>query len=435
MKPYGPPRASYNGTMNKLLLAAILGTIPLAGCDKTGDEKDLQDLNVNARYTVESVQVAGQPFHSQKDRISAARKAEVVRVVGATLDYPALARLAERLKKELKVPTISVNVGKGTVPDFVVVDFELPAEHSHPVNLNVAKFLYDSKLGWTGEGAGSTTIHGNTFTFGMVSDSDAAIERFAGIKAKYERKHIGTDRLRFKFEFDSYHDAWNGATIAALNTNTAGLYRTQQTFTPEATLVIANPLELDFGTSFSRYRPEQPGAKIESSNAVVSTLRYHQRWGSKHDAQEQELGASYSLRAGIREFGTDADFTRQMTQARYRFRRDHQAVEVGFLAGEIRGDAPLFEKFVMGNATTLRGWNKFDLDPLGGSHIVHGSVDYSYRWLQIFYDTGAIWDISQERDQKQSIGAGLKLEGFQLAVAFPIRSGHMEPIFYAGLNF
>jgi hypothetical protein len=429
--------------MKKLLFAAFICAVPLAGCDVpdvpgSNDEKALRELNVNAKYTVESVQVSGQ----KNWRISAALKSEVDKMIGSKLDYPALDRLADRIKKELRVPSVSVNVGKGTVPDHVVVNFEVPKAHQQPLELNVAKFLYDSKLGWSAEGAGSTTIKGNTLTFAIVSDSDAMIERFAGIKAKYERKHLGSDRVRLRFEFDSFHEQWNASTL--LTSDQAGIYRSHQAFTPELTFLLAAPLELDLGTSFSRFRPEQPGAKTESSNAVVSTLRYHQRWNSADSTaknpQDQDLSASYSLRAGIRAFETDADFTRQMAQAHYRFRRDHNTVEVGFLAGSIGGNAPLFEKFVMGNATTLRGWNKFELDPLGGSHIVHGSVDYGYRWLQVFYDTGAIWDTAQEKEQKQSVGvgfkaAGFKADGFQLAVAFPIRSGHMEPIFYAGLNF
>jgi hypothetical protein len=422
-------RASKINIMKKMLLAAMMFSIPLAGCDVTGgdDEKALQDLNVNARYTVERVQVSGPKRH-----VSDALRKEFDKMVGAKLDYPALERLAERIKKELQVPSVSVNVGKGTVQDHVVVDFEVPKAHEQPVRVNVAKFLYDSKQGWNGEGAGSTTVKGNTFTFGMISDSDTSVGRYAGIKAKYERKHIGTDRMQFHFEFDSFHEQWNQATLSAsaIASDGTAIYRTLQVFSPEATLVIAAPLELDFGTSFSRYRPEQPGAKTESSNAVVSTLRYHQRWGS-----DQELNASYSVRAGLKTFETDADFTRQLSQARYRVRRDHNNLEVGFIAGEINGNAPLFEKFVAGNATILRGWNKFDLDPLGGSHLVHGSIDYGYRWLQVFYDTGAIWDTAQDRQQRQSIGTGFKAEGFQLAVAFPIRTGRMEPIFYAGLNF
>ncbi len=419
--------------MKKLLLAAIIVSIPLAGCDVTDrtDEKALQDLNVNARYTVESVEVSGQ----KNWHISDSLRAEVNKMIGSKLDYQALDRLAERIKKELRVPAVSVNVGKGTVPGHVVVDFEVPKAHQQPVELNVAKFLYDSRIGWSGEGAGSTTVKGNKFTFGMISDTDALIERYAGIKAKYERKRVGTDRLRFRFEFDSYHEQWNSTTLIA--SDGAGLYRTREAFIPEATFVIAAPLELDFGASFSRFRPEQPGANTESSNAVVSTLRYHQRWGSEKEksGQTQDLNASYSLRAGIHAFDTDVEFTRQMGQARYRYKRDRHSVDVGFIAGEINGNAPLWEKFVAGNATVLRGWNKFDLDPLGGSHIVHGSIDYGYRWLQVFYDTGAIWDTSQERQQRQSVGTGFKKDGFQLAVAFPIRSTRIEPIFYAGLNF
>jgi hypothetical protein len=418
--------------MNKLLLAAILCSIPLAGCDVPDD---LQDLNVNAKYTVESVQVSGQ----KNWRLSDALRKDFDKMVGSKLDYPALTRLADRIKKELHAPAVEISVGKGTVPDFVVVNFEVPQTRQRPLEVNVAKFLYDSKLGWNGEGSGSATVAGNTFIFGVISDNDTMVERFAGIKARYERKHVGTDRLRFHFEFDSFHDQWNQSTLVASNEDAAVLYRSRQVFTPEATLVIAAPLELDFGTSFSRFRPEQPGANTESSNAVVSTLRYHQRWGSagstKGDPEDQELTAAYSVRAGIRAFETDTDFTRQTAQARYRFRHDHNAVEVGFLTGEISGNAPLFEKFVAGNATILRGWNKFDLDPLGGSHIMAGSIDYSFHWLQVFYDAGAIWDDAQERQPRQSVGAGFKADGFQLAVAFPLRSGRVEPVIYAGLNF
>jgi len=116
-------------------------------------------------------------------------------------------------------------------------------------------------------------------------------------------------------------------------------------------------------------------------------------------------------------------------------RHAHNSVELGFLAGVIHGNAPLYERFALGDSTTLRGWNKFDLDPLGGSHVIHGSIDYGYRFLQVFYDTGAIWDRVQDREMKQSAGVGFKKEYFQLAVAFPLRAGRADPIFYAGMKF
>ena len=115
--------------------------------------------------------------------------------------------------------------------------------------------------------------------------------------------------------------------------------------------------------------------------------------------------------------------------------QSHQDLSVGFLAGTISGQAPLFERFVLGNAETLRGWNKFELDPLGASHVAHGSIDYSYRSFLVFYDTGAVWDRPEEREQKQSLGLGCRKSGFQLAVAFPVKSGTVNPVFYAGMNF
>ena len=124
-----------------------------------------------------------------------------------------------------------------------------------------------------------------------------------------------------------------------------------------------------------------------------------------------------------------------MARARYKFHHGHNSVQVSFLGGRIFGQTPLFDRFVLGDASTLRGWNKFDLDPLGGSHMVHGSIDYLYRFFQVFYDTGAVWDLPQEREQKQSLGTGLRKDNFQLAVAFPLRAGRVDPMFFAGMNF
>ena len=46
----------------------------------------------------------------------------------------------------------------------------------------------------------------------------------------------------------------------------------------------------------------------------------------------------------------------------------------------------------LGNSSTLRGWNKYDLDPLGGNRLVYGSVTYGYHIMRVFYDTGSVWD-------------------------------------------
>jgi len=425
--------------MKTLWLSALILASPLAGCNVPDDDEKLaQDLNVNSRYTVENVRISGQKL---KLKISDHLRSELDRIVGQKLDDSKIKRLAERIQTELAAVRVDVKIVKGDVPDHVVVNFEVSPSRKLPFDTNVTRFQYNSKEGWTGEGAVSTTVHGNGFTFGLLSDGDTSVERFAGLRAKYERLNVGTQRLKFSFEFDSYHEQWNRSTL--LEASPLDIYRARQTFTPEATLLILPSLEWSFGVSFARLQVPVAGAsttsKTESSNAVVNTLRYHQRWGSENDDQDQDVQASYDLAAGTGVLQSDLAYTRHLARARYAFRRGHSHVEIGFLAGRINGNAPLYDRFVLGTSETLRGWSKFDLDPLGGSHVVHGSIDYRYRIFQIFYDTGAIWDNPQEREQKQSVGVGVskefKKECFQLAVAFPLRAGRADPVFYAGMNF
>lgn len=425
--------------MTKLCCLAVVGASMLAGCNVTDDdEKAAQELNVNSRYTVESVNITGQRNVSIPDPL----RSELNSFVGTLYDHSALEKAADRIRKELRATDVTIKVGRGNEPEHVIVSFEVSRSNEHIFDINVGKFVYDSKEGWSGDGGATVNFRGNAISFALVSNSDTSLERYAGVRARFERKHLGTDRLRIRFDFTSFHDEWNPATLAAAPAT--DIYRWRDSFSPMATLVIADPLELDFGVNFARYRmpfataapTDAEGlaaARTESANAVVSILRYHQRWGSEHDSQWQELNASYSISSATNMLDTDRNFTRQMARARYKYRHARQTVELGFLSGKLSGDAPLYERFVLGDSTTLRGWNKFDLDPLGGSHVVHGSIDYGYRIFQVFYDTGAVWDRAPE--QKQSVGVGFKKEGFQLAVAFPLRAGRADPIFYAGMNF
>jgi len=413
---------------------AVAIAVPSAGAP--GEDDPAIPTNINSRYTIEKVSVSG----FGNSLISSPLRTELDQVVGEKLDQSRLDKLADRMKKELHVSDVAVKVTKGTAPDHVLVTFEVKSKEQR-FDLNVAKFLYDAEQGWSGEGTATTRIGGNAFTLGVVSDGDALLERFAGLKVRYQRDRLGTKWLGLRFEFDTFHDEWNRATLEAVSApaDTSAVepvtYRDRQVFTPEARLYLAEPLELDFGVRFARYRPSTPGANTESSNAVVSTLRYHQRWGSEGDLQQQEVEGSYSFDEATRAFESDPVYTRHVARARYKFHRAHNSVQVSFLAGRIYGQTPLFDRFVLGDASTLRGWNKFDLDPLGGSRVVHGSIDYLYRFFQVFYDTGAVWDLPQEREQKQSLGTGLRKDNFQLAVAFPIRPGRVDPMFFAGMNF
>ena len=408
------------------MLTALLPALPLP--DEPPDQ-DAGPTNVNARMIVEKVQVSG----PRSSKLSEPLKDEIGQVAGQKFDQSLLERLADRIKQDLHAPDVRMHVVKSGTPDHVIVNFEIGAEHEKRFDLDLSRFLYHSKQGWSGQGHATFHVDGNAFSFGMVSDGDRLNERYAGIETAYERKNLGTDRLQLRFDFASFHEQWNRATLFAAAPD--DIYRTRMHFSPMATVILFDPLEWSFGVDFARYRLTVPVAKTESSNAVVTTLRYHQRWGSAKDMGEHDVRASYSLRSGTHFLESDSVFARHQAEARYRFRRHHQDLSVAFLAGTISGRAPLFERFVLGNAETLRGWNKFDLDPLGASHVAHGSIDYVYRGFLVFYDTGAVWDRPDEREQKQSLGVGCRKSGFQLAVAFPVKTGSANPVFYAGMNF
>jgi len=107
----------------------------------------------------------------------------------------------------------------------------------------------------------------------------------------------------------------------------------------------------------------------------------------------------------------------------------------GLVGGLIGGRAPLCDRYILGNSVLLRGWNKYDLDPAGGNRMIYNSVEYRYGPFQTFYDTCAIWDQGQTAIARHSLGVGIRESVFSLAVAFPVRGGHVEPVFMMGLLY
>jgi outer membrane protein assembly factor BamA len=174
---------------------------------------------------------------------------------------------------------------------------------------------------------------------------------------------------------------------------------------------------------------------------VINTLRYHQRWTGT-GGNKEELDAGYSLRAATTLLGTNLAYTRHLAHARYTYSRDEQSVEVAVFAGAIYGQAPLFERFAIGDSAMLLGWNKYNLDPIGGNRLAYGSVTYGYHMMRVFYDTGSVWEQGKPPEAKQSAGVGvssglgvLEKGAFLLALAFPIRDGRVTPVLIAGMNF
>ena len=398
------------------------------------------DLNVNKRYTVDTVIVAGKGWKTnvadqQTDKFSSGLRKDLVALIGQKLNPGTLDGLATRLKKELSASEVSHHVLRGDTPEHVRVEFEVKPPH-YGVDATVTKFLYDSHQGWSAAGSVGFTVQQNTFGFGLASDGDTLNERFAGISARYENKHVGSDRVGLRFQFESYHEQWNQSTLNALAetpNQTSDAYRTRQNFQPTATISLARPLTLEIGVGFERFQNQFPAAHTETADALITTLRYHQRLAESE--YQQDVYADYTLRAAAKLLGSDFLYTSHLAGLHYRVAHGKHQLMEQVVAGSESGRAPLSDRFVAGNSYYLRGWNKYDIDPIGGNRLVHNTVEYRYGPFQAFYDAGAVWDSGQPVTPRHSLGVGFKESIFSLAVAFPVKSGHVEPIVMLGMIY
>jgi hypothetical protein len=401
------------------------------------------EANANTRYIVEAVQITGETGL----KLSRSLQTAFQQLVGSHFDPEHLDELAREMRKELHLRSVTPHLLRGSQPDTVRVDFEVH-RRSIVFDVTLPKFLYHSKQGWSAEGTASTTIaRNNRLSFGLVSDGGTLAERYAGSAAVYENTHVGTDRIHLSFEFDQLHEQWNRATLMALDSNPKDpqTYRERRNFQPSVTIVLARPLLLQVGASLqqlemqpSSFTPvNQESGFTQSANALFATIRFHRQFEAPQ--QTQEVVVDYNIRSASRAIRSDFTYTRHHWDFAYTLSRGNQTIQDEFTAGFISGQAPFFERFVVGTSSLLRGWNRFEIDPLGGTRLVHNSVTYRYRLPQItgqvFYDAGSLWHGNGDSGIRHSLGVGVSKSIFTLAVAFPVRKGQIDPVFMVGMNY
>lgn len=427
----------------KFLLLAVLALAPsvFAGAAEDGQ---LSEFNVNSKYTVESIDFAGGRHY----RLSSSALEEMQSLIGEKLNVAALGRLARQLTTELRARAVTFNLARGVEPARVRVIFDVDKRDVR-FDVSVPSFSYTSRQGWSGSGQAVATFGPNSATVAAITNGDDLVERYSGIRARYDRLTLGSDRVRLGLEFDAFDDQYNRATRTmqdslapeTLSSLGAGAYRSRMNFEPSATFVLAKPLTLTLGLSFAMLGRSSSVGLNESANSVINTVSYHGHW-ERSGALTNDLDADYRLRAATRSLGSDYAYTRHTAHVRYDLHRDKQSLAIAVRAGVIYGRSPLFERFVLGNSETLRGWNKYDLAPLGGNRAVSATVTYGYHIMRVFYDTGAVWERGARPDEKHSAGVGVTTglglfgkNALLLAVAFPLRAGRVEPVFIAGINF
>ncbi|HXJ41725.1 MAG TPA: BamA/TamA family outer membrane protein, partial [Bryobacteraceae bacterium] len=398
--------------------------------------REAAEANVNQRYTIESVSVAGTDV--ERAGIPASLRKQLGALVGARCDMARLEELAGQLRKELRLQAATQRLSRGSQPDRIRVNFEVVRRDS-TFELSVPKFLYHSSQGWTGELDATAKLGANSFRVGAVSNGDDLTERFAGFSARFENRQLSQGRVHLGLGFENFEDHWNQSSRAALRDEPGlDLYRSRRNLAPEATVEVTKDVSISGGLSFQSMASENPATGTRAANAVTASAH----WGHRTEgAVRQLLDLRYSFRAGLRALGSDYAYSRHAVTMRYEVKSGRHTASDEFQAGTISGDAPLFERFILGSSSTLRGWNRYAVEPLGGSRQAHNTLAWGYQIgdgnVEAFYDSGALWSPSTNANAKvrHSLGAAYRQGIFVLTVAFPVVEGRVSPVFMAGMNY
>jgi outer membrane protein assembly factor BamA len=215
---------------------------------------------------------------------------------------------------------------------------------------------------------------------------------------------------------------------------------------PEFTFALARPLTVSLGLSFEHLDSETRTEPDRQANAVTGEVRYGHK--IEGDVFQQSINGRYNFRAGMRGLGSDYSYSRHMVSLRYEIRFGRQTASDELMGGSVAGQAPFFERFVLGSDSTLRGWDRYAIDPFGGDRMVHNSLTYGYQFgdstAETFYDCGALWNAGggnagggnagRAAQLRHSLGVGFRRGIFVLTMAFPVE-GRIEPVFMAGMNY
>ena len=390
--------------------------------------------NVNERYLVESIAFAGEG----EGKVSQTLRDEGQKMVDKKFSEVFSNDLADRLRQELKAYSVTVRVERGEKPEHVKVVFQIdkaPEKH-HGSSIGLrAPMVYHSKQGFSINAEINYDTHQNSFAFGLVNDADQLLERNAGLYARYEHQKLGTDFVHLRIDFESYHQKFSLATqsVLAERPDVPGIYRTRQNFAPSLSFHPISDLTIRTGVSFQQLQIQYPEIHTETAYSGFADVEYHKKLLSKA-GYEHNFSGSYGLRTATRILESDYVYTRHFITADYTLRKGRNLLEARFLGGFIGGTAPLFERFSLGNCGTLRGWNKFDVAPVGGTRAAHGSLEYRYSQFRIFYDVGTVWDSGRYSRVRHGLGFGWAYKNLFASLAFPVRLHDVSPVFMMGMR-
>jgi hypothetical protein len=396
-----------------------------------------RDDNVNARYIVEQADVEGVP----RGRLTPALLDDLQAIVGKRLDSPEADQLEARIDRDLPDYEMSRQIRRGSEVGRIRLVWEGRKKEPpawlrfEPLKSNV---VYHSTQGWSGYGDLNLGDRLIRFTpFFALDSNDGLVEEISGYGLRFETRKLGTRRLGASLEWSSFDEDWKTQTLnaLALNPDLPRAYDTRSTITPLLKFAVSPDVSVAAGVSITELEPLAPLAGHEMANAAVASVDFNRQWKDWTTTDwSQQVEASFGVHAGSRALESDLAYTRYLGQGSYRLDAGRHHVQATGMAGGITGEAPLFERFALGDALTLRGWSKYDIAPAGGDRLFYSSIEYRYTGLALFLDMGSVWDAGADRQLRVSTGIGFHAGPAYFLVGFPLNTTDLHPIFTAGLR-
>lgn len=396
-----------------------------------------EENNINQRYLVESVSLAGIAAANIGDKaLPFTLRSKLVALIGQRCDTASLEDLASQIRSQLHLRDVSQHLSRGKAPDTVNVDFQL-TEPDLTFDLSLPRFLYHSQQHFSGELDATTRFRGNSVIFGVVSNGDDLTERFSGMKARFDSAPIGNGRLRFHADVEDFHQQWATQTLVAAGPADPEIYRSRWNIVPSVSIAASGTVTVSAGMSFA----QTDNGMERTGDRIINAATFGAAFNRKIEGSRirQQLEGKYDLRLVSRVLGSTYAYARHLMSFKYELKAGRHRVAESFTGGSIAGSAPMFDHFVLGTSSNLRGWNRYELDPLGGSRIVHNEISYSVRSgdksMEGFYDAGALWQMESRAKLRHSAGVSYRQGVFVFTMAFPLRAGRVEPVFMAGMNY
>lgn len=402
-----------------------------------GDQEGLAS-NINARYTIDRVEIEG----IDKSRISSKLRDDLQALVGGRLDPAAADRLSQALEQEQPNYKVTRRISRADVPGRIVVTFVFGRSeilHWIPYSPTRAKVIYHSEQGWSGALDIRASFSNQLFGVGfLIDDNDDLIEENSGYWLRAENRRAGTRRLGMSFEFSRFDADWKDPTLAALSAtgNLAAAYGRRTTADPLVTFAAMKDLRFTVGASVATLDSPNGLTGSYQANAYVAGVNASHVWPWKDDPEDnwQNLIGAYDVRHASTSLGSDLVYTRQLAQAAYLLEHRHNRLTARVLVGHLSGNAPLFERFSLGDSATLRGWDKYEFAPLGGSRMWYQSIEYSFRHFAYFFDAGSLWDKGTDARVRLSTGIGYHHNPFFVTLAVPLNANDVGLTFMIGVR-